>query len=146
MAPTEWSESARSKASASSWQRARFSALRFSGRFSVIRRTRASCITSINFNLHAENSRAVGLALGIDSQRHGPATAERFVQQQIDGAQIGKFEALDLAFDEIAEELFDSFGRHFAEDYRIMLRLESDDADVRGVPFIARTSMSDGSQ
>src|SRR5580658_6772854 len=98
MAPTERSESARSKASVNSRQRFRLSALRFSGRLSVMVRTRDSCLTSINFHLHAQKSRAIGFALRIHAQRHGAAAAQRFMQQQIDCAEVGQLEALDPAF------------------------------------------------
>src|SRR5690606_38671140 len=43
----------------------------------------------------------------------------------------------DLAFDHLAEMLFDAFGRYFADEYRVMFFLECDQSDVRRVAFVA---------
>ena len=47
----------------------------------------------IDFDLHAQQRRAQSLALRIDAQRHRAAAAQRFMQQEIQGAQVGQLEA-----------------------------------------------------
>src|ERR1700761_4203134 len=115
MAPTERSASALSKASTNMRQCSMQRALRLSVRSSVILATRPSCFTSINFHLHAQQSRAISFALGIHPERYCPAAPERFVQQQIDSAEVRQLEPFHLASNEVSEELFHTFGGYFAE-------------------------------
>jgi hypothetical protein len=99
-----------------------------------------------NFNLHAQQSRAVGFALGVDAEREGAAAAQRFVQQQVNRAEVWKFEAFHFALDEIAEELFHAGRSDFAQDYGVVLGFEGDHADVGCVAFVAGAGMRDGAE
>jgi hypothetical protein len=68
------------------------------------------------------------------------------VQEQVDGSEIGQFETLDFAFDEIAEESFDSFGGYFADDGGVVVGVQCDDSDVAGVAFVSGSCVGDGGE
>src|ERR1035437_5392844 len=92
-------------------------------------------------DLEREQGGAEGLALGVGAQRHGAAAAERAVQEEIQGAEVGQFEALDGTLYEIAEVAFDAFGGDFASEHGIVGFAEGDDADVAGVALVAGAGM-----
>src|SRR5947209_3663298 len=59
------------------------------------------------------------------------------MEQEIQRSEIGKFEALHLSLDEIAEMALDAFGGQFLDKYRVKAGLPSDHPDVAGVALVA---------
>ena len=59
------------------------------------------------------------------------------MQQKIQGAQVGQFEALHRTLYEIAEMALHPVGRDFARQHRIVCLAKSDDADIARVALIA---------
>src|SRR5208283_4352462 len=121
--PIAGSFPARSSVSARSRHIWSVSALRFSGRFKVTRKTRSSTLISkfafIGFDLQAEQSRAQRLALRIHPQRHRSAAAERLAHQEVECAHVGQFEPLDAAFHAVAEERLDPLRGDLARQNRV---------------------------
>src|SRR5450755_741239 len=146
-APTPGSPAASSSAAASAPHKSRFSALRRSGLFSARCRTRPSrliCkLSLIDIDLHGQQGCAQGLALRVGAQRDGPATAQGVMQHQVQRAEIGQFKAVDAAFDDLAEEHFDTLRRHFPQQDRIVLRLPRDHSDIRNIALVSGTGVSD---
>ncbi len=58
------------------------------------------------------------------------------MQQEIERFQIGQFVAFDFAFADSGEVPFDALGGDFADEDRVMLGLERDQADVGRVAFV----------
>src|SRR5688500_5782598 len=88
--------------------------------------------------LHPQQRGREGLALRVGHQRERAAAAERFVQQEVERAEVGQLEALDAALDQHAEMLFDALGRHLAREQRVYLLAQSDEPDVGRVALVAR--------
>src|ERR1700730_17081883 len=95
-----------------SWIMAALSALRFAGRFKVMRAAgnpgsnkMVSKLDIGNGDLHAQERRAVGLPLRVRSQRHGAAAVQTLVEDEIQGAQVRQLETFDLA-EANASEMF----------------------------------------
>ena len=65
------------------------------------------------------------------------------MQQEIEGVQVGQFVAFDLAFANPGEVAFDVVGGDFADEDRVMLRFERDQADVGRVALVTLLRMSD---
>src|SRR5215470_18750536 len=65
------------------------------------------------------------------------------MQQEIKRVQIRQLVAFDLAFADPGEMPFDALRGDFADENRVMLRFERDQADVGRVAFVAGTRVGD---
>src|SRR5689334_16231598 len=81
------------------------------------------------FDLHAQERGREGLALRVGHQGERAAAAERFVQKEVERAEVRKLEALDTATDQTAEVFLDARGRDLARKQRIELFAQGDEAD-----------------
>ncbi len=98
----------------------------------------ASDFKHSDIDLHPEQRRAVGLALRIHAQRHRAAAAQRFVQQEIERAQVGQFEALDLALSpDRRRNAFTRSAVTSRSQRGIIFLAPGNHADIRGVALIA---------
>src|SRR5262245_42659131 len=104
---------------------------------------RALQLVLADLDLHPQQRRAERLALRVGLQRDRAASAKAVMQQKIERVQIRQFVALDLAFTDSGEVSFDALGGDLADEDRVMLRFERDQADVGRVAFVARTRMCD---
>src|SRR5262245_32273540 len=92
----------------------------------------------VDVDLHAQQRRAVGLALGVGLERERAPAPERVVEQEVQGAEVGKLEALDAAVADLLEVALDGLGRHPLDEDGVELGAEGDEAHVRRVPLVAR--------
>src|ERR1035438_9148424 len=67
-----------------------------------------------HFDFEGQQGGAESLPLGVGAQRHGAAAAERAMEQEVQGAEVGQLEALHGASHEIAEVALDALGGDFA--------------------------------
>jgi hypothetical protein len=104
---------------------------------------RALQLVLADLDLHSKQRGAERLALRVGLQRDRAAAAQTVMQQEIERFQIGQFVAFDFAFADSGEVPFDALGGDFADEDRVMLGLERDQADVGRVAFVARPRMSD---
>src|SRR5215510_4755269 len=58
------------------------------------------------------------------------------MQQEVQSMKIWQFESFYFSFNHLAEMPFDGFRSHLADQQRIVLVLQGDDADVCRVPFV----------
>jgi hypothetical protein len=63
------------------------------------------------------------------------------MEQKIQGAEIGEFEALDGAEADAGEVALDALGGDLAHEQRIVFRLASDEADVDRIALVAGTGV-----
>ena len=68
------------------------------------------------------------------------------MQKKVQRAKIRQLVSNDFAADEASKMRFHPRGRHFAKQDRIVLGLMGDDADIRGVAFIAGAAVRDDRQ
>src|SRR4051794_40098297 len=81
----------------------------------------------VDLDLHAEQGRAVGLALRVGLERNGPSAAERLVEKEVERAEVRQLEALDPAAAYALEVTFDGVGRDPLDKDRIELGSERDE-------------------
>lgn len=94
-------------------------------------------------DLQSEKSRRIRLALRVGFQRKRSPAPERPVEQEVQRADVRKLKSLDVAQANSGEMLFDSLGRHFADEDWIVIRSTSDQADIGCVAFISRSGVCD---
>src|SRR5258707_14703078 len=80
----------------------------------------AASIAFVDIDVHAEERGAQRLALCVHPQRDRAPAAQRLVQQEIQGAQVGQLEALHFALHQRAEELLDPLRRDLSDQRRII--------------------------
>lgn len=90
---------------------------------------------------HSEQRGRKGLALRIGHQRQRAATAQTFMQKEIERAQIWQFESLNFSLTDSAEVLFDARCSHFPDQQRIGLIFQRDQTDVRSIALIPGTGV-----
>src|SRR5215469_11754404 len=96
-----------------------------------------SILKSINFDLHAQERGGIGFALRIGLQRDGSSAIQASVEQEIQGAEIGEFEAIDGAETDAGEVALDALGGDLAQEQRVVFRLAGDEANVDRIAFVA---------
>src|SRR5262245_43513711 len=85
----------------------------------------------------------MGLALGVVLQALGAAAAQRVVEDEVERQDVRQLEALHGTAADVPEMLLHPLGRHLLAEHRIDLRSLGDQADVGGVPFVARAGVGD---
>ena len=73
----------------------------------------------LGLDFEGEEGRAKGLSLSVSSEGDRSAAAEGTVEQEVEGAEVRQFEALDFAAYEIAEVGFHAFAGDFAKEDRV---------------------------
>jgi hypothetical protein len=63
------------------------------------------------------------------------------MEQKIQGAEIGEFEALDGTEADAGEVALDSLDADFAHENRVVLRLAGDETDIDCIAFVAGAGM-----
>src|SRR5271163_4915165 len=91
------------------------SALRFSGRFSVIRAMPDSALNRINVDLHAQQCGRVCFSLRIGLKCERPTTIQAFMEEKVQCSKIRQFKALYFAQTDSLEMFFDARRSHFPE-------------------------------
>src|SRR5260370_29062313 len=99
-----------------------------------------------HLDFHAQQRRTESLALRIAVERKQTASDKRAMQDEVERVQVGQLKPLDFAAADAGEVLLDAFRCDLAYKKRIVLGLESDQADVGDVAFIAGAGVSDLAQ
>ncbi len=102
---------------------------------------KAGGLRVVDVDIHPQQSGRESFALSVSHQAQCSAAAEAFVKEEIERFEIWQLEAIDAAFDDIAEMLFDTLGSDFANEQRVIFVFEGDQTDVCGVAFVAGTGM-----
>ena len=96
-----------------------------------------------NVYIHPQQARREGLSLRVCHKAERSATAQAFMQQKIERAEVRQLKAVYAAFHHRPEMLFDAFGRDLANEQRIIFVPKCDKADVCGVAFVARAGVGE---
>src|SRR5438105_709852 len=94
-------------------------------------------------NLHAQQQRAVRLAQRIAAERARRTTVERFVEHEVERADVGHLVAVDAAVDKASEQGFDALWCYLAFE-RVVERVRGgEERDVGQVGLVATARLSD---
>jgi hypothetical protein len=94
-------------------------------------------------DLHGQQRCAKRLTLSVGAKGDRTAAAESAVQEEVQGSQVGEFEALDGTADQIAEMAMDTLRGDFAEEDWVIPFVQGDDPDVAGIALVTGARVCD---
>ena len=89
-------------------------------------------------NCQAQERGRKSFALRVGHQRERAATAQGFVQEKVERAQVWQLKTFDRAVTDTLEVFFHARRRYLAHEQRIVLIAQCDQPDIGRVAFIAR--------
>ena len=99
-----------------------------------------------DLDLHAKQRCSESLALRVGAERDRPTTPEGAVEKKVQRTEVRQLEPFDRSVEQVAEVGTDAVGGDFAEEDRVVLEVERDDANVASIAFVAGAGVGQGGE